>query len=100
MAARKRRQTPDKTLVARVRETREVAKQRGVLARGRKDRMVSVRLSSELLAEAKRRSGIQSDSKLIEAAVAEMAFGGRTGAWLLRLEGTLPRDFKIDLPRS
>jgi hypothetical protein len=46
---------------------------------------------------ARRRTGLRSDSDLINAALAVIAVGDDFGAWLVRQAGRLPEDFELAL---
>jgi hypothetical protein len=87
----------DPFTVARGEATRRLARERGLICKGEKHRMVSARMSEALLAEAKRRTGITSDSELLEVALAGLAVGADFGEWLLAQRGRLPRDFQLAL---
>jgi hypothetical protein len=87
----------DPFVAARGNAARQLAQQRGLIRRGEKHRMVSARMSEALLAEAKRRTGITSDSELLEVALAGLAVGADFGEWLLAQRGRLPRDFRLAL---
>ena len=76
---------------------RDLARQRGLIRKGEKRRTISARMSETLLAEARRRSGITSDSELLEVALAGLAVGGEFGEWLLAQRGRLPRDFQLEV---
>jgi hypothetical protein len=66
---------------------------------GRKiDRVkISARLGKKLLAVAKKRTGIATDSALIEAAVTQLVFAEDFGTWLIAQRGRLARDFTLDV---
>lgn len=87
----------DRFLVAKTKEVRRIAEAKGLIAKGGKNRMVSARMKDELLTAAKQRTGIASDSELLEVAVANLAVGDDFGEWLLAQRGRLRKDFKIDL---
>lgn len=93
----RRRVRPDRFLVAKADAVRRIAEAKGLIRKGGKNRMVTVRMSDDLLQEAKRRTGIASDSELVETAVASLAVGDDFGEWLLAQRGRLPRDFTIGL---
>lgn len=63
----------------------------------RKDKRVSGRISGELLAAAKQRLGVVSDTETIELALVNMAFADDYGAWLVAQAGRLDTDFKLEL---
>jgi hypothetical protein len=54
-------------------------------------------MPSALVAQAKKKTGIQSDSKLIEAALANIAVADDYGEWLLSRPGTVSRDVDLEL---
>lgn len=96
MAARKRAANADPFLVAKTREVKRIAEAKGLIRKGGKNRMVTARMTEELLAAAKQQTGIKSDSELVEMAVASLAVGPDFGEWLLAQRGTLDKDFKIE----
>ena len=63
----------------------------------RKDKRVSGRISGELLAAAKQRLGVASDTETIELALVNMALADDYGAWLIVQAGRLDTDFKLEL---
>jgi hypothetical protein len=65
-----------------------VAEERG-LAGGPKRAVVRARMNEALLAEAKRVTGITSDSELVEAALATLAVEDDFMEWLWRQAGTV-----------
>jgi hypothetical protein len=72
-----------------------IAEQQGLLRGGRK-LTVRGRMPSALVAEAKKKSGIQSDSKLIETALANLAIADGYGEWLLAQRGTVSKDLDLE----
>ncbi len=64
---------------------------------GEKTHVLSARLTEALIAAAKERMGITSDTKLVELALASLAVGDNFGEWLIAQGGRLPADFDIDL---
>jgi hypothetical protein len=88
--------TSDHALADKAKEVRRIAEAKGLIRKGGKNRMVTVRMAARLLEAAKRRTGINSDSELLEIAVANLAVGDDFGEWLLAQRGRLPKDFKID----
>jgi len=94
MVARKTK--PDPFLVAKNREVRMIAEAKGLIRKGEKRRTVTVRITEELLAAAKQKTGIASNSELLETAVANLAVGADFMEWLLAQRGTLDKDFRID----
>ncbi len=68
----------------------------GALA-GARSKKLSTRVDPGLLAAARRRTGLQSDSDLVNAALAVVAAGDDFGAWLVTQAGRLPEDFELAL---
>ena len=63
----------------------------------RKDKRISGRISCELLAAAKQRLGVASDTETIELALVNMALADDYGAWLVAQAGRLDTDFRLEL---
>jgi hypothetical protein len=72
-----------------------MAESAGWLA-GPRDRIVRGRMPAKLVAEAKKRSGITSDSKLIEAALAKIAAVDDYWLWLIANRGTIDPDIDLE----
>jgi hypothetical protein len=86
-----------KTLAAlRNSETLESARAAGILGDA-KDARVAGRVSSELVAAAKKRAGLVSDTDVIEIALARLALEDDFGARLVRNRGLVPRELKIGI---
>jgi hypothetical protein len=86
-----------KTLASlRNKATLDSARAAGLLG-GAKDARVAGRVSSELVAAAKKRSGLSSDTDVIEIALARLALEDDFGARLVRNKGSVPRDLGIEL---
>ena len=66
------------------------------LMTGEKTHMLSARLNEALVAAAKERTGITSDTQLVETALAMLAVDDDFGAWLVAQGGRLSADFEID----
>lgn len=64
---------------------------------GERTRLLSARLDEALVAAAKERTGIESDTRLVELALASLAVGDQFGEWLVMQGGRLTADFDIDL---
>lgn len=64
---------------------------------GRKKHLLSARLDEALVAAAKARTGIRSDTELAEYALATVALGDDFGEWLLSQAGRLHPTFELDL---
>jgi hypothetical protein len=58
--------------------------------------MVRGRMPSLLVERAKKKTGIQSDSKLIEAALANLAVADDYAEWLLSQSGTVSKDLDLE----
>src|ERR1700732_2044546 len=67
-----------------------IAEQQGLLSGGR-TLTVRGRMPSLLVQQAKKKTGIQSDSKLIEAALANIAVADEYADWLLAQRGTVSK---------
>jgi len=72
-----------------------IAGQQGLLSGGR-TLTVRGRMPSLLVEQAKRKTGIQSDSKLIEAALANLVVADEYGDWLLAQRGTVSKDLDLE----
>jgi hypothetical protein len=66
------------------------------LVGGKKEHLLSARLDEALVAAAKARTGIKSDTALAEYALATVALGDDYGEWLLSQAGQLDRTFELD----
>jgi hypothetical protein len=87
----------NKTLAAtRNRATLESARAAGLLGLA-KDARVAGRVSSELVAAAKKRAGLSSDTDVIEIALARLALEDDFGARLVRNKGAVPREIGIEI---
>jgi hypothetical protein len=62
---------------------------------GARSRKLSIRVDPGLIDAARRRTGLQSDSDLINAALAVIAASDDFGAWLVQQNGRLPEDFDL-----
>lgn len=71
-----------------------IAEEKGLL-RGRRTLMIRGRMPEELVAEAKRKTGITSDSKLLETALANIVVADDYAEWLFSQRGTI--DPALDL---
>ena len=72
-----------------------IAEQQGLLNGGR-TLVVRGRMPSLLVEQAKKKSGIQSDSKLIEAALANIVVADDYADWLLAQRGTVSRNLDLE----
>ncbi len=64
---------------------------------GKKKHVLSARLDEALVAAAKARTGIRSDTALAEYALAAVALGDDYGEWLLSQAGQLDPSFDLGL---
>ncbi len=69
--------------------------QREGLFDGGRTKVVRGRMPEALVSQAKKRTGIESDTDLIEIALANLAVGDAYGEWLLSQRGTI--DPEVDL---
>ncbi|MGH9561276.1 MAG: hypothetical protein ACRD3S_07460, partial [Terracidiphilus sp.] len=76
-------------------ELLSIAEQQGLL-RGGRTLTVRGRMPPLLVEQAKKKTGIRSDSKLIEAALANIAVGDDYGEWLLAQRGTVSKDLDLE----
>ena len=72
-----------------------IAEQQGLLSGGR-TLIVRGRMPSLLVERAKKKSGIRSDSKLIEAALANIVAADDYADWLLAQRGTVSKDLDLE----
>ena len=71
------------------------AEQQGLL-RGTRTYMVRGRMPEALVSSAKVRTGIRSDTELLEVALANLALADDYAEWLLSERGTVPRDLELE----
>jgi hypothetical protein len=81
---------------AKIRRIRELASSKGLIG-GPKRHVLNARLDPHLVAAAKARTGITSDTELAELALARLLVEDDFGEWLLAQGGRLDPDFAIDL---
>ena len=79
----------------RVGDALAIAEEQGLLSGGR-TLTVRGRMPRLLVEQAKKKTGIQSDSKLIEAALASIAVADDYAGWLLRQRGSVSRDLDLE----
>ncbi|HEY5048036.1 MAG TPA: hypothetical protein VII49_08470 [Rhizomicrobium sp.] len=80
----------------RNRATLEQAGAAGLVG-GAKDARIAGRVSRKLVTAAKRRSGLSSDTDVIEVALARLALEDDFGARLVRRKGAIPEDVTLKL---
>ena len=79
----------------RLEEALSIAEEQGLLS-GSRTLIVRGRMPSLLVERAKKKSGIQSDSKLIEAALANIVVADDYADWLLTQRGTVSKDLDLE----
>lgn len=72
-----------------------IAEERGLLA-GSRTHVVRGRMPVGLVEQAKLKTGISSDSKLLEAALASLAVSDDYGQWLLSQRGTVNPELDLE----
>jgi hypothetical protein len=72
-----------------------IAEKEGLL-RGERTRVVRGRMPEALVIRAKKRTGIDSDTDLIEVALANIAVADDYADWLLSRRGVLDREADLD----
>ena len=72
------------------------AKAAGLLGQAKNARITG-RVSATLVAAAKKRTGITSDTDMIEVALATLALEDDFGAKLVRRKGSVPKDLDLEL---
>jgi len=72
-----------------------IAEQEGLL-RGDRTEMVRARIPCALVARAKKRTGITSNTDLIEVALANIAVGDDYGNWLLSRRGSMTPETDLE----
>jgi hypothetical protein len=86
-----------KTVVRRtVQNVLLFAEQQGLL-QGTRTHIVRGRMPEALVSSAKASTGIRSDTKLLEVALANLALADDYAEWLLSQRGTLPRDLDLEI---
>jgi len=80
---------------SRLGDALSIAQQQGLLS-GARTLTVRGRMPSLLVEQAKKKTGIQSDSRLIEAALASIVAADDYADWLLAQRGTVSRDLDLE----
>jgi hypothetical protein len=80
---------------SRLREIMVMAEEQGLL-RGERTQVVRGRMPEALVTRAKKRTGINSDTDLIEVALANIAVEDDYADWLLSRRGAVSREADID----
>ena len=79
----------------KLREVMVIAEEQGLL-RGARNQLVRGRMPKALVAQAKKRTGVVSDTDLIELALANIAVADDYADWLLARRGTIDRDADLE----
>lgn len=80
---------------SKLREVMTIAEQEGLLG-GERTQVVRGRMPRALVARAKNRTGIVSDTDLIEVALANIAVADDYTDWLLSQRGTIPTGVDLE----
>ena len=89
------RKPPQPALRGRLHEAMEIASQRGLL-RGVRTQVVRGRMPEALVEQAKLKTGVQSDTELIELALANLAVADEYPEWLLAQRNTVAREIDLE----
>jgi hypothetical protein len=79
----------------KLKEVLVIAEERG-LFQGARSRVVRGRMPEALVSKAKARTGIKSDTELLEVALANLAVADDYADWLLARKGTVDRDVDLE----
>lgn len=79
----------------KLREVMTIAEEEGLL-RGERTQVIRGRMPKELVARAKKRTGIDSDTELIEIALAHVAVEDDYADWLLSRRGVIGREADLE----
>ena len=90
-----RRKTRRGVRGSKLRDVMVIAEQEGLL-RGERTQVVRGRMPEALVTRAKKRTGINSDTDLIELALANIAVEDDYADWLLSRRGTVSREADLD----
>jgi hypothetical protein len=77
------------------REVMVIAEEQGLL-RGERNQVVRGRMPKALVAQAKKRTGVISDTDLIELALANIAVADDYAEWLIARRGTIDREADLE----
>ena len=80
---------------SKLREVMVIAEREGLL-RGKRTQVVRGRMPEALVTRAKKRTGINSDTALIEVALANIAVADDYADWLLTRRGTVGREAELE----
>ena len=85
----------EKKVSRRFADALAIARETGLL-RGSRTKLVRGRMPDALVAKAKARSGVQSDTELIEVALANLAVADEYAGWLLAQRGKVSKDLDLE----
>ena len=85
----------EKKVSRRFADALAIARETGLL-RGSRTKLVRGRMPDALVAKAKARSGVQSDTELIEVALANLAVADEYAGWLLAQRGKVSKDVDLE----
>ncbi len=94
-ASTKRSADPAKKAPRRFADALAIARETGLLKGGR-TKLVRGRMPNALVAKAKARSGVQSDTELIQVALANLAVADEYPTWLLAQRGKVSKDLDLE----
>lgn len=95
-ARQSRRSSVDARRSGKLREVMTIAEKEGLLS-GERTQVVRGRMPRALVARAKSRTGIASDTDLIEVALAHIAVADDYADWLLAQRGTIAPEVDLEL---
>jgi hypothetical protein len=95
LGSSRRKKTARAGRSARLREIMVIAEKEGLL-RGERTQVVRGRMPEALVTRAKKRTGIDSDTDLIEVALANIAVEDDYADWLLSQRGAVDREVDLD----
>ena len=95
IANMKKNTRPEKRVPRRFADALTIARDSGLLTGGR-TRLVRGRMPDALVAKAKARSGVSSDTELIEVALANLAVADEYPGWLLAQRGKVSKDLELE----
>ena len=85
----------EKKVTRRFADALAIARETGLL-KGSRTKLVRGRMPDALVAKAKARSGVQSDTELIEVALANLAVADEYAGWLLAQRGKVSKDLDLE----
>ncbi len=95
LGSSRKKKHPGTRRSARLREIMVIAEKEGLL-HGERTQVVRGRMPEALVARAKKRTGLDSDTDLIEVALANIAVEDDYADWLLSRRGVIPREVDLE----